>query len=556
MDFKRIARVRPQMARVHRARPVWAVLAVVIAFPLDAADTKPKVTPAPPGAKSAKESPVKVAPAKPAPPALPTLPKPKSFDKMAVLAQFRDEMPTHKAALVAGIDFSVQELDRMLLSQLGSRAKDVSPLVSDERFIRRVSLDTTGKLPGVAVVTEFVADQNSRKRAKLIDRLLDSPDFARNWARYWRNVILHNSEVAANKISPKALEDWFAAELQKDVGWDLITANLIAADGKKMEFGPDNFIIAEENKPERLAAETARIFMGINIQCAECHNHPFDKWKREQFHELAAFFAPGKYYMPNLKQPDQKTEMQPRFLLGEKPRFKLDGDQKRVAVAAYLIYNPQNYWFARAFVNRVWHELFGDAFYAVDSLGPDNEVQYKLLVNRLAAVFRYKDFKPKWLFRTLLNSQAYQREIRNPTSETDRFASVRPTRLQGLQVAEAIDHALGVTKAEDQIRRTFSYDPSLPQQDVDGSIQQALLMMNEPNVQRQIHQGSLTKRLLGIKDDQELTKQSYLALLARQPTEKELARSMTYLKKTSPRNEAVEDLVWTLVNSAEFVIKR
>ena len=517
---------------------IVAAILAVISFPLSAGETKTKTPPAKPA------------------PALPTLPKPKSFDKMAVLAKFREDMPTHKASLVSTIDFSVQELDRMLLSQLGSRARDVAPLVSDERFIRRVTLDTTGKLPEPNAVTDFVADQNPKKRAKLIDKLLDSKEFSRNWARFWRNVILHNSEVAANKISPKALEDWFADELQSDVGWDIITANLVAADGKKMEFGPDNFIIAQESKPERLAAETARIFMGINIQCAECHNHPFDKWKREQFHELAAFFASGKYYMPNLQKPDEKTEMQPKFLLGEKPRFKLDGDQKRVAVAAYLIYNPQNYWFARAFVNRIWHELFGDAFYAVDSLGPDNEVQYKLLVNRLAAVFRYKDFKPKWLFRTLLNSQAYQREIRNPKSETDRFASVRPTRLQGLQVAEAIDHALGVTKAENQVQRTFSYDPSLPQQDIDGSIQQALLMMNEPNVQRQIHQGPLTKKLQGIKDDQELTRQLYLTVLARQPTEKEISRSLAYLKKTNPRNEAVEDLVWMLVNSAEFVIKR
>jgi len=482
--------------------------------------------------------------------------KPK-LDRMAVLARFRDEMPTHKAAIgKSGLEFSPQELDRMLLSQLGSRAEGVAPLVSDERFVRRLYLDATGKLPESGAVLAFVADKDAKKRAKLIETLMNGKDFPRHWARYWRNVILYNTEANPQKISPKALEDWLADEFQQNVGWDVITANLVAAEGKKMDYGPDNFSLAEEGKPERLAAQTARIFMGINIQCAECHNHPFDKWKREQFHELAAFFASGKYFMPNLQQPDQKTEMQPKFLLGEKPKGALNADEKRIAVAAYLIYNPQNYWFARAFVNRVWHELFGDAFYAVDSLGPDNEVQYKLLVNRLAAVFRYKDFKPKWLFRTLFNSVAYQREIRNPTSETDRFTSVRPTRLQGLEVAEAVDQVLGPTKVQDQVRRTFAFDPSLPQQDLDGSIQQALLMMNEPNIQRQIQQGPLTKRLIGIKNDQDVVKQAYLAVLARVPTAKELARSLAYLTKTKPRNEAVEDLVWTLVNSAEFVIKR
>lgn len=512
------------------------------------------------GAFAADKAPAKPAPAvkvtKPgqmsAPPAAPK----KKIDKLAVLAKFREDMPTHKYAIRHGVDLTPEELDRLLLGQLGKRAGDVAPLVSDERFVRRVSLDTTGKLPDPKTIAEFVADKNPKKRTRLIDRLLASDGFARHWARYWRNVILFNSEVPAKKISPKALEDWLADELHKNAGWDLITANLLAADGKDPEKGADNFLIAQEGKPERMAAETARVFMGINIQCAECHNHPFDKWKREQFHELAAFFASGKYYMPDLQHPDKKTEMQPKFLLGEAPKGKLSADEKRIAVAAYLIYNPHNYWFARAFVNRVWHELFGDAFYAVDSLGPDNEVQYKLVVNRLAAVFRYRDFKPQWLFRTLLNSQAYQREIRNPKSEADRFASVRPTRLQGIEVAEAADQVLGPTGALDQINRTFAFDPSLPQQDIDGSIQQALMMMNQPGIQRQIRQGPLTKKLQAIKSDAEVVHELYLSVLARSPTAKELSRNLAYLKATTPRNEAVEDLVWTLVNSVEFTTKR
>ncbi len=537
-------------------RPGWPwgiAPTVVIAGLLFTSGLSGAQKPVKPGSSTSGAKMVTPAPARPSKPAAP---KKSGIDRMAVLAQFRDEMPSHKWGVSHSVDFQPHELDRMLLTQLASRAKDVAPLVSDERFIRRVYLDTTGKLPEPKAIVDFVAEKDPKKREHLIETLINSKDFARHWARYWRDVILYNNEVNPKKISPQALEDWLAEEFDKNVGWDIITANLVAADGKKMENGPDTFSIAAENKPERLAAETARIFMGVNIQCAECHNHPFDKWKREQFHELAAFFASGKYYMPNLQHPDQKTEMQPRFLLGEKPKRKLDNDEKRVAVAAYLIYNPQNYWFARAFVNRIWHELFGDAFYAVDSLGPDGEVQYKLLVNRLAAVLRYKDFKPKWLFRTLLNSEAYQREIRNPKSETDRFASVRPTRLSGLEVAEAIDRTVGSTKVEEQIRRTFAFDPSLPQQDIDGSIQQALLLMNEPNVQRQIHEGPLTKRLVGLMSDQNVVEQMYLAILARRPTSQELSRLLEYLKTTKPRNEAIEDLVWMLVNSAEFVIKR
>ncbi|MGE5192727.1 MAG: DUF1549 domain-containing protein, partial [Deltaproteobacteria bacterium] len=336
-------------ARWHRRQGltpslVAAALVVLLFSPAVLTGAQKPAKPAAPssGAKSVKPA---------AAPAQPAAPSKNKIDRMAVLARFRDEMPTHKAALSKSIDFSPQELDRMLLSQLGSRAAGVAPGISDERFVRRVYLDTTGKLPEPKVVLDFVADKDAKKRARLIESLLSGKDFARHWARYWRNVILYNSEANPQKISPTALEDWLADQFQKNVGWDVITANLVAAEGKNKDVGPDNFSLAEEGKPERLAAETARIFMGVNIQCAECHNHPFDKWKREQFHELAAFFASGKYYMPNLQHPDQKTEMQPKFLLGEKPKGQLNADEKRIAVAAYLIYNQQNYWFARAFVN-------------------------------------------------------------------------------------------------------------------------------------------------------------------------------------------------------------
>lgn len=520
---------------------ILATFDVVAAQPLRGAEVRSKAAP--------------VAPAMSARAALPKHKQP-PIDKLAILSQFRKSMPMHRFGATHAIDFDSADLDSLLIRELGSRAPDVAPIASDERFIRRLFLDTTGRLPGPARIVEFTSDDDPRKRAKLVDELLATPEFAHNWARYWRSVILYNTEASPRKISPQALEDWLAEQFQKDAGWDEITAQLVAADGKDQEHGPDNFILAQEDKPERLAAETARIFMGINIQCAECHHHPFDRWKREQFHELAAFFAPKTYYMPNLQHPEEKTEIQPRFLLGEKPRGKLRSDEKRVAVAAYLIYNPENYWFARAFVNRVWHELLGDAFYAVDSLGPDNEVQFKTVVNRLAAVFRYRDFKPRWLFRTLLNSQAYQREIRNPNNETDRFTAVRPMRLRGDQVAEVLGQVLPEAKADAELRKTFSYDPSLPQNDIDGSIQQALLLMNDSRIQKAIAGGTLAKRLAAIRSPDEFAAQLYLSVLARNPSDEERDRARQHLKQSGNRRQAVEDLLWSLINSAEFKTKR
>jgi hypothetical protein len=260
--------------------------------------------------------------------------------------------------------------------------------------------------------------------------------------------------------------------------------------------------------------------------------------------------------MPDAHDPAKKTEMKPRFLLGQSPNPKamLKGDDKRIAVAAYLIYDPKNYWFARSYVNRVWNELFGDGFYKVDSLGPDGEVIYPPVVNRLSVAFRAMDFRPKWLFKTIMNSQAYQRESRTPASSSDRFASLRPTRLRGEQMADAASAVLGELKVRDRIAREFSFDPSIPREDIDGSIQQALLFMNNPAIQQRIKK--MAGDMARVTPDDALVREAYLRLLARQPTESELKRNIEYLGRVSPRSEAIEDLVWMLLNSAEFGTKR
>jgi len=447
-------------------------------------------------------------------------------------------------------------LDSELGVELRKLGRAAANPVGDETFVRRVYLDLTGKPPAPKVVGEFVASDDPKKRKDLINRLLDSDDFARKWARYWRDVMLFNNTTDRRKYDARALEDWLFDQFKKDRGWDLIAAELVMADGKKMEERRDNFLLAQDGSATQMASETARIFMGINIQCAECHDHPFDQWKREQFHQVAAFFAKDKYFMPDAHDPAQKTEMKPRFLLGQplSPKANLKGDDKRIAVAEYLVYDKNNYWFARSYVNRVWNELFGDGFYKVDSLGPDGDVMYPAVVKALSAGFRAMDFKPKWLFRTIMNSQSYQRESQTPASSSDRFAALRPTRLHGDVVADSLEHVLGELKPRDRVSREFSFDPSIPQEDIDGSIQQALMLMNNPPIQQRISKiaGEMSKT----KSDDEVIKQTYLRVLARQPTVAELSRSKNYFKKVGQRGEAEEDLIWTLVNSAEFTTKR
>ena len=503
--------------------------------------------------------------AKPKSPKLPALKTP--ADKRKFLELIRHSMPVRRVS--TKIRYLSGDLDRSLEYRIKLPASRFAPQISDERFVRRAYLDLVGKPPRARVVSEFVADETRRKRARLIDQLLVTRDYSRKWARYWTNVIFYDSTAKKNRVSPKALENWLAEEFHKGSRWDRIVAELVSAmpvrnKGQKknknewgQKTGPNNFVLAYDDKPVLVAAQTARIFMGISIQCAECHDHPFDRWKREQFHELAAFFSKGKYFMTAEGNPAKKTEMQPRFLLGEKPPPKLTRHQRRVAVAAYLVYNQDNYWFARSFVNRVWNELVGDGFYAVDSLGPGQDAYHTAIVNRIAAIFRYRDFDPKWVFRLLMNSMAYQREIRTIEDDAALFTAVRPSRLRAAAVIAATQNVTGPDKnLRKQLGEAFKVDPSIPQRDLEGSIQQALLMLNSRTLETRLKNSGLKKRLVAINPPRRLLEQLYLGTLARRPTDKEIKRGLTHLRKVPNRAEAIEDLLWVLVNSTEFITKR
>ncbi|HEY2838691.1 MAG TPA: DUF1549 domain-containing protein, partial [Pirellulales bacterium] len=225
------------------------------------------------------------------------------------------------------------------------------PITDDETFLRRASLDLIGDIPTPEEVTAFVLDPSSNKRVAAIDRLLADKRFGENWGNYFRDVILYRrSDDRAQLVGP-TLQRYLADQFNNGVGWDKIAHEFITARGDVREVGATGVIMAQMGQPPEVAAEMARIFLGVQIQCAQCHDHPTDRWKRKQFHELVAFFprlavqpvkdgekrsftvvsrdraprvAPkdGKYrgslehYMPDLKDPSAKgTEMKPIFFL-------------------------------------------------------------------------------------------------------------------------------------------------------------------------------------------------------------------------------------------------
>src|SRR5262249_8168430 len=190
------------------------------------------------------------------------------------------------------------EIDRLIAKELQQDKIAPAALTTDEQFIRRVTLDLTGQLPLPADVSEFAADTDSHKRAKLIDKLLASDEYAQHWARYWQDVVTARLSEPRFKFLGVSFEKWLTDELKKNASWGEIARAMITASGELRADEPGKngaaFFLASHrgaDSANERAAETSRIFLGIQIQCAQCHDHPSDQWKRVQFHELAGYFA-------------------------------------------------------------------------------------------------------------------------------------------------------------------------------------------------------------------------------------------------------------------------
>jgi hypothetical protein len=507
------------------------------------------------------------------------------------------------------------EIDRLLAQERHAFKTEPAPQTTDEQFIRRVTLDLTGQLPVPADVSEFVANQDSDKRPKLIESLLESEEYASHWARYWRDVIV--SRATAQQVFlrlPRSLglEAWLFEQFKANRSWAEMARAMITAEGsvsldEPTKNGQTGFLLCHfgpEADNER-AAETARVFMGIQIQCAQCHDHPSDIWKRNQFHELAAFYgrtrekrmpggaqriaieiaaAPnGEHKMPSLEDPKKATTMHPRFLFGEVLPQSL-GDVERRKALADAVTSKDNYWFAAAYVNRVWGELMGQAFYQpVDDMGPSKEAVLPNLLARLAVSFRDENFDVKGLFREILNSQTYQQQIRlgESTDQHLLFSAAYPTRLRADSLWQSLVNVLGPVKGpqpqlnqrqavfgglfarlqnfEANFKREFDFDPSLKADEVESSIPQALLLMNNPLIDGKIQakDSNLLARILSAyPQDDDALRTLYLRTLARKPTDRELEKSRNYIAKVDNRTEAFEDLLWALINSTEFQTKR
>jgi hypothetical protein len=559
------------------------------------------------------------------------------------------------------------ELDRLVQHYLvkNDPKVDPAPITTDVEFVRRVYFDLIGKPPTPEQYMVFVRDRSRDKRARLIDSLLNSKDWARNWARYWRDVVkFHATNENLARVRFDQMEDWLTEQFQANKPWDEIAAKLITASGRNDENGAVAFPLAYEARPVEMAGEVSRIFLGVQIQCAQCHDHKTDSWKRVQFHEFAAFFAGARprqvvqggqgqlpviavvdqprarYTMPDMNNPTKQIPIAPRFFLShsgsKQPEPALpetvNPEQRRDLAASYVT-GQDNPWFAKAFINRTWYALMGEAFYEpIDDMGPERTARAPEVLDPLAEQWQRGGYDVRWLYRTLMNTQAYQRRARSTATAAGKtpFASGCPSRMRADQVFEALAQALGlpldaegnlvalnksarpkaqgknaslslgdpkralalnVSKAQPKaaaskkalqaaglpvpakkagavlrrggprvaFERLFGIDPSVLNDDVLGTIPQALFLMNSPMVNNRTtaRPGNVLGEILAASPDNRTALDAlYLRVLSRGPTPKEVEICGRYLDAVGNRREAFEDIYWSLINTTEFVTRR
>ena len=489
------------------------------------------------------------------------------------------------------------EIDSLMEKHVGGIL--TAQIVGDEAFLRRVTLDLIGRQPTMDEMEPFLADTAAVKRGQAVDRLLASPEFGMNWANYWSDVISYRTptpELTFLNYTP--FKNWLAEQFNQGKRWDETAYNIITAIGKVADNPAATYIGFHAGDKSRLASETTRIFLSTQIQCAECHDHKFVEMPQETFHHVAAFFV-----RVNAKLPWNDSS---QIVVSSKPsgEHKMEGrtedmkpiafsdravdlgksDVARRAELADWIVGPENPWFAKAFVNRVWSRMMGRGFCEpVDEIGELGDRVLPEVHAALADHFVAGQFDVRDVFRVVALSHSYQREIRDPEngSASKPFTAIPAGRLRGDEVFDSLEAAIEIPNytplqapataevrfppppksTRDLVNEAFGYDPSAEQANVARTMQQAMLLMNNKQIQAQVNgdpaSGTiLAKLLVEEKDDEAAIGKLYRKVLARKPTSQEIAIGLEHLKTTGDRKIGFEDLLWGMLNSAEFLSRR
>jgi hypothetical protein len=536
---------------------------------------------------------------------------------VAVMARYQDKVSVFRGTLPLGIP--VRELpeernvvDRWIFARLKEVGMPPSPLCDDATFLRRVTLDLAGRLPTAEEVLRFAENPAKDKRARWIDTLLESGEYADTFANYWSQILRNRrSEIArVNQQSQIqgnfAFHAWIRESLYRNKPYDRFVRELLTATGMSRECPPVTWYRQVDTLIQQ-TEDTAQLFLGVRLQCAQCHHHPFEQWSQRDYYALGAYFSqvertlsPSrmaefeislKRSVPEAVHKKTGEKLKPGAVGVPAPELTKD-DDAREALANWMA-EPGNPYFAKALVNRYWKLLFGRGLVdPEDDMRATNPPSHPELLEALAKEFVAGGFDLKQLLRTLANSSTYQLDAApnaHNAEDSQYFSRFYARRLPAEALLDGINTVAGASEGwGNQTRGTRAMQ--LPDNSYNGnaflrefgrpdsatactcerqsnaSLGQGLMLATAGEIQSKLGSPQGTARRFatdGKRSDDEKLRDLYLSAFARAPKESELAIAREHLQKVRARSgadpvqgmqQAWEDLVWAVVNSGEFLM--
>ncbi|MDP6556956.1 MAG: DUF1549 and DUF1553 domain-containing protein [Pirellulaceae bacterium] len=514
-----------------------------------------------------------------------------------IMARFETyTVGTHFIVLPKGLDFKWKEVasnnyvDDLMYDKFKKLRIQPSELCTDEEFLRRVYLDVVGVLPSVEEYHAFIDDADPKKRDKLVDSLLERKEFVEMWVMKWAELLqVRTTRTIAYKPMLRYY-NWIQERIASNMPMDQMVQELLGASGGTFENAATNYY-QMEGDPKKVAENVAQVFMGMRVQCAQCHNHPLDRWTMDDYYSFAAFFSqigrkrsedPREQIIFNsgggeVKHPVGGRVMAPKFLGGEVPDVK--GKDRRVVMANWLA-SAENPYFAKNLANIVWNHFFGQGIInEVDDVRVSNPAVNAELLDTLGQQFTEYKYDFKKLVRDICTSRTYQLSTAtNDTNATDTknfsHALLRRVRAEilldlisqvtdtknkfgGLPLgARAVQIANGNTSTYflTTFGRAKRESVCACEVKVEPNLSQALHLLNGDTVQGKIGQGNLIGRRLQEKvAPEEIVEELYIRSLTRRPTDKEKKDLNAVLAEVEDKKQVLEDVFWALLNAREFV---
>ncbi len=520
----------------------------------------------------------------------------------AIMVRFQEFVDVFIADIPLGAPVDLPEptnfVDHHIFQKLELLGLPASAPADDATFLRRVTIDLAGRLPTYEEAAEFLHNRDTDKRAQAIDRLLESPDHAEWFAAKW-SAILRNKRVT-EEFAPGtyAFYDWLRTSIAENMPFDEMVGEILTASGEISQNPPVAWFRAVTDQKERMQ-DVAQIFLGIRMQCAQCHHHPYEKWSQDDYYGFAAFFSTmgmkaGRVPQENsfyhqwkearMQNPKTGENLAPTPLGGDPIEISAEKDP-RLALADWMR-DRDNPFFARMLVNRYWKHFFGRGLVdPEDDMRVTNPATHPQLLDDLATYFTVSGYNARDLIRVITNSQTYQLSAEpNQYNVEDRqnYSRYYPRRLPAEVLLDSINE---VAQTEDSFsgQEKGTRAVALPddgynsqiyflsvfgrpamesacecERTVDANLAQSLHLINSQSIQQKLisKTGRAAQLAEGDLSDKDKLFEIYLSAFSRYPEPAELEIAQEHLnrkRETSTEQEALEDILWALINTKEFL---